>query len=288
KRALYDRLRSDEKLAHKKHTTTPLPISPRDMPGSWAWTSESTPEPNDPLGLLIRLIAWLLRVLLLVPPKLQKQPILPRQCFDYEEYAAKARANPYDVGPGISLDDIHHFLASIEGESFELDDDHNNRAVRRSLNCTLIVADTFGLIQGLFFRAQNFFLCVAMDELRRGSSHIPLFGCAHSIWSYNDWNWDHEATHLPSGLHEVEGFYAYWARFETRKCFEWVKNDSNRLVQSFFSGDEMVVQHFLQIDPRYHIHMLQAQRYAQHRPAEGDPVPAHLNRKERHKRKGRA
>ncbi|KAG6906940.1 hypothetical protein DXG01_011273 [Tephrocybe rancida] len=285
KRAIYNQKRAE---AQSNPAQSPHSSSSQDIPGAWASKSNAIPEPDGWLGLLSRLLTWLLHALLWVPFKLMSPSVSPRQRFEFEEYVEQVRANPYDTA-GISFEDIQEFVKSINGGSFEMKNDHDKA--------------------GLFWRTENFFLCIALDELLRGSGPLPRFGCAHSIWSYKDWRWDREAAHIPNGLHEVEDFYAHWSRFETKKSFEWVKpyagdyynhkqiNKANKIAQNAARRDynmviRAIVEILLEVDPRHLTHLIRvderAQRSAQDRPATGgNPSSAHPSRKGRRKKKGR-
>lgn len=64
---------------------------------------------------------------------------------------------------------------------------------------------------------------MAYDELKWGNKRdIPVFSCAHTVWSRQDWHGD-PLYALLEGVYEVKGFYDFWTRFETSKTFEWVE-----------------------------------------------------------------
>lgn len=70
---------------------------------------------------------------------------------------------------------------------------------------------------------QNFFQCLAVDEFQWGyTKQIPLFGCAHYVWSREDWKSDPQYAELAQHAAEVKGFYDFWSNFKTNKSFEWV------------------------------------------------------------------
>jgi hypothetical protein len=69
----------------------------------------------------------------------------------------------------------------------------------------------------------NFFQCLAHDELKWGNKRkTPDFGCAHAVWSRQDWRGDPIYARMDS-VYEVKGFYDFWTKFETSKSFEWVE-----------------------------------------------------------------
>ncbi|KAJ6629853.1 hypothetical protein B0H10DRAFT_2208416 [Mycena sp. CBHHK59/15] len=174
--------------------------------------------------------------------------------FHPQTYAA---ANP-SQGPGINMEDIVAFIHSLPVLDFSTDD-HSE-------------ASAFKIVE-------NFFMCLAHDErmwhtnnVHRNRRAYPRFGCGHSIWSKDDWDFSGDA----SSPEEVEQFYAFWTTFRTLKSFEWVKlytcgphpspglerlcRKENRPYQeearaAYNDAIQTIAKAFKDADPRYHLHL---------------------------------
>ncbi|GLB38120.1 putative ATP-dependent protein binding [Lyophyllum shimeji] len=198
KRAVYDYTRSQQENAEAR---PPSPFS-QDVPGSFSAPSGPKPRTSNPLGGLGAILGGLLSALAWLFSWWK-----PRPRFVYKDYLAKSRARGFKEEPGISIRDIVDFLKSLpKGEGFDMEEDHDD--------------DLQGSLFAIF---DDFFRCLALDELRWGAKNtFPRFGSAHYVWSRADWEWDPRFAGFARGKCEVQDFYAVWSRFETSKTFEWV------------------------------------------------------------------
>ncbi|KAG5642489.1 hypothetical protein DXG03_002713 [Asterophora parasitica] len=212
-----------------------------------------------------------------------------------------------DSDGGISASDIADFLQFTSGQGFDIRNDHDEQVgpelVAGFISTGLALTPSK---QGLFRRMHDFFLCLALDERRWGSTkEFPTFGCAHSVWSRKDWIWDPEFAQFLSSantLHEVDAFYSVWSRFETAKTFEWeAPYDANYVTtnyeqrmnrdaqaaarQRYNTIIRMMVAIVMKADPRHAIHLIRVQekrRYddlEQKRDASGNTTSKHSGKR---------
>ncbi|KAF8055429.1 hypothetical protein FPV67DRAFT_1680264 [Lyophyllum atratum] len=274
KRAAYDYSRSQP--AHAKNHT---PSFSQDE-DSFAKNSRTNPQKNDWLEWLTAFFAILYHILNWLT---SWSP--PLAHFVYEEYLAETRARGLSNKPGISIQDIVNFIKSLpRDKGFDMRSDHDER--------------------GLFAKFDNFFQCLALDERGWGSRDtFPRFGCAHYVWSREDWDWDPQFAGHFQGASESRNFYDSWSNFHTSKTFEWVAPDNdptvpwhirnrNKLIrndarQCYNRIIQTLVKSILEVDPRYLIHLARVREKAQRDVPETVPNTRNPGRNERKKRRNR-
>ncbi|KAH0578079.1 hypothetical protein H2248_005543 [Termitomyces sp. 'cryptogamus'] len=287
RRSIYDGNRAQKEFAPRSSPPT------QDAPRSSAPKDDAISQ----MGLLEFLFALLTGLLCLVFNWLWKPWYKSfRKRYDFQAYVEKAHANANVLDPGISLQDVLDFETSIDGKLFDMRDDHDD--------------------EGLFRRIEDFFLCLTFDEFRWGSKDHPQeFGCAHYVWSYEDWKWDPQFARVLQNVGEAEKFYAYWSHFETLKSFEWIQvraepgevSNANRIKRRNKVAQEearkrynqairMLVRGLFEHDPRRIIHLARvaekarwlASQTAEKNRSAGNRPTAHPSRKGRRKKKAKA
>ncbi|KAJ7487363.1 DnaJ domain-containing protein [Mycena galericulata] len=128
-------------------------------------------------------------------------PGYTRHAFTPEVYTRHKEECPIGITPL----NIYQFIQSLPGLDFS-QDSHDEKSAFRII--------------------ENFFICLAHDERlwHAPNSHAhslrtyPRFGCGHSVWTQDDWDFSDESGHP----HEVAQFYSFWTTFKTLKTFDWV------------------------------------------------------------------